>query len=172
MAGTHGFRPQLIQRVLAALRRVLLRRAAARRPEIYQVAALPVRVSRSGRLEVLLISTRGPSGKLIIPRGWPMKGKADFQAAACEAEEEAGVLGPVSLHPIGTYKYRHERKAGGKPIRVDVYRLDVMRCVPGFKERGQRRLTWVGPVRAAELVGDPGLAVIIRDLVRHEPYPG
>ena len=132
--------------------------------DAYQVAALPVRVTAKGKLKVLLVSTRGVGGKLIIPRGWPMRGKADFQAAAIEAEEEAGVLGPITLDPVGAYVYRSGRKAGGNPIRVEVYRLDVKRRAATFKEKGERRLLWLSVEEATRQVGEPGLVPIIEAL--------
>ncbi len=129
----------LLQRALRLLRRSSYGAPSRHPGSAYQVAALPVKLTRTGKMKVLLVSARGGSGKLIVPRGWPMKGKADFQAAATEAEEEAGVLGPVTPDRVGTYEYRSDRKAAGGAIRVDVYRLDVKRQVPKFKEKGQRR---------------------------------
>lgn len=130
---------------------------------LHQVAALPMRTSRRGKRKVLLISTRR-GGRLIVPRGWPMRGKADFQAAAIEAEEEAGVQGTVTLLPIGSYTYRSGRKAFGRSIRVDVYRLDVTRRLPTFKERSERKLVWLSVGKAARQVGEPGLVPIIESL--------
>jgi 8-oxo-dGTP pyrophosphatase MutT (NUDIX family) len=66
-----------------------------------QVAALPFRI-HSGSLEVLIITSRD-TGRFIIPKGWPMKGRADPDAAAVEAREEAGVIGKVHREPIGKH---------------------------------------------------------------------
>ena len=55
-----------------------------------QVAALPFRISGNQR-EVLLITSR-ETRRWVIPKGWPMKGKKDWEAAATEAFEEAGAL--------------------------------------------------------------------------------
>jgi len=55
-----------------------------------QLAALPWR--RTGeQLEVLMITSR-LSRHWLIPKGWPMKGKTDAEAAAREAYEEAGII--------------------------------------------------------------------------------
>ena len=95
----------------------------------------------------------------MVPRA-----SSSFQAASIEAEEEAGVLGPVTLDPVGTYEYQSNRKAAGDLIRVDVYRLDVKRRVPEFKEEGRRRLVWLTIEEAASRVSEPGLVPIIEAL--------
>ena len=68
----------------------------------WQVAALPFRYVAPGSLEVLIITSR-ETGRFIIPKGWPMKGRADPEAAAIEAREEAGVVGKINRKPIGRY---------------------------------------------------------------------
>ncbi|HLL59899.1 MAG TPA: NUDIX domain-containing protein, partial [Allosphingosinicella sp.] len=55
-----------------------------------QVAALPYRRGADGSVEVLLVTTRG-TGRWMVPKGWPMRGKSHAEAAAQEAFEEAGV---------------------------------------------------------------------------------
>ena len=59
-----------------------------RRPRSLQVAALCHRRTKAGQKEVLLVTSRG-TGRWILPKGWPMRGKSDAQAAAQEAWEEA-----------------------------------------------------------------------------------
>ena len=138
-----------------------LRRASARIAGA-QVAAVPVRRTATGTLEVLLITTRG-SGRWTVPKGWPMRGLPDPDAAAREAYEEAGVRGRVDPRPIGSFEYV-KRNRFASPLRVTVYRLDVERQVRHFRERGQRKSVWLEPVRAAERVAWPGLAAAIRAL--------
>ena len=46
-----------------------------------QVAALPVRHASDGGLEVLLITSR-ETRRWVIPKGWPMPDRKDYQAAA------------------------------------------------------------------------------------------
>ncbi len=53
-----------------------------------QAAALPYR--RAKDLEVLLVSSLD-TGRWIVPKGWPMKGRKNFETAKREAYEEAGV---------------------------------------------------------------------------------
>ena len=54
-----------------------------------QVAALPWRRSSKG-VEIMLVTSRG-SGRWILPKGWPEAGEALWDAAAREADEEAGI---------------------------------------------------------------------------------
>ena len=64
-----------------------------------QVAALPWRVEKDGSLSVLLITSR-TNAKWMLPKGWPMAGKTDAEAAQQEALEEAGIEGVVLEAPI------------------------------------------------------------------------
>lgn len=69
-----------------------------------QVAALPWRISKSGSLRIMLITSR--SGRQwIILKGWPMAGKSEFGSAAQEALEEAGVIGKVASAALGEFEY-------------------------------------------------------------------
>src|SRR5215470_5835756 len=77
---------------------------AAMRSDREQVGALCVRRADDGSPQVLLITSRG-SGRWVIPKGWPVKRLKDHQAAALEAEEEAGVSGKVRSKPIGKFSY-------------------------------------------------------------------
>lgn len=113
-----------------------------------------------GTYQVLLITSR-ESGRWVIPKGWPMAGKKDHDAAAQEAFEEAGVAGKVHKHPLGAYTYRKRRLGGEEPVRVMVYLLEVDDEKPRWPERDQRRRQWMAPDKAAGLVSEPGLAEIL-----------
>lgn len=128
-----------------------------------QVAALPVRRDAKGELHVLLVTTRG-SKRLIIPKGWPIKGHADHEAAAIEAREEAGVLGRVSPEPVGLYEYSKRVEGRAVRIAVTVYRLDVEQQLSRWREKGQRRLVWMPLVDALTRVGELGLVPIFKSL--------
>jgi 8-oxo-dGTP pyrophosphatase MutT (NUDIX family) len=127
-----------------------------------QVAAIPVRTAARGTLEVLVISTRG-SGRWTVPKGWPMPGRSDAEAAAQEAYEEAGVRGTVLSEPIGTFDYV-KRRNDSETLHVTVYRLDVRQNVRRWRERGQRKQRWLEASAAADCVAWNGLAEIIRSL--------
>ena len=59
-----------------------------------QVGVLPMRRTPEGGTEVLLVTSR-ETRRWIIPKGWPMKGLRDDEAARIEAKEEAHVADPV-----------------------------------------------------------------------------
>lgn len=131
-----------------------------------QVAALPWRAptGQAGAgegLEILLVSSR-ETRRWVIPKGWPMKGKADHVAAAQEAYEEAGLDGRIADRPIGDYPYLKRLKSGvARPVTVDVYPMQVTGEHATWPEKGQRVLRWMSPVEAALAVQEPEL----RDLI-------
>lgn len=125
-----------------------------------QVGALPFRIA-DGAVEVLLITSRD-TGRWVIPKGWGMKNKTEAQAAAIEAEEEAGMEGVIGKRPLGAYRYVKTLKTGDEALcQVTVYPLAVERQLKKWKERGQRTLRWFAPAEAAALVAEPELAELI-----------
>ena len=126
-----------------------------------QVAALPVRRSATGELEVLLITSRD-TGRWIIPKGWPMRARKDHQAAAQEALEEAGVSGSIRKKPMGAYVYKKQLPDRVEACRVMVYVLEVREARDVWRESGQRQRQWFTPAAAAAHVSEPRLAAMIR----------
>lgn len=129
-----------------------------------QIAALPVRRTRKGKLQVLLVTARG-SGRWVVPKGWPMKDKTAWQAAAQEALEEAGAIGEISSKKIGRYRYR-KRDGNGRPIicRVSLYPMAVSRLRKKWPERGERRRKWFSPKAAARRVHEKELKALLKGL--------
>ncbi len=125
-----------------------------------QVAALPWR--RALELEILLVSSLD-TGRWIVPKGWPMKGRTSSQTAAREAFEEAGVKGEITPEPIGIYHY-DKRKRNGAVWRceVDVFPLEVKAQNKIWPEKAVRTQRWCGWEQAAGLVDDAGLGDVIR----------
>ncbi|MCB8822778.1 NUDIX hydrolase [Microvirga rosea] len=130
-----------------------------------QVAALPFRI-REGRVEVLLVTSR-ETRRWLIPKGWPMKGKKPYKAAAQEAVEEAGVKGAIQRKPIGSYEYWKRRTEHFDLCRVDVYPLAVSKQLKSWREKGQREAQWFEVEDAAYQVLEPALAELIRGLPAH-----
>ena len=128
-------------------------------PHKAQVGALIVR-GRPGSQEVLLITSR-ETGRWIIPKGWPMKGKQDHEAAAQEAFEEAGVKGTVHRHPVGAYTYGKRLDGHSQPVRVMVYLMEVAEKLKDWPEKGERRRQWMSTIEASALVDEPGLTSIL-----------
>jgi 8-oxo-dGTP pyrophosphatase MutT (NUDIX family) len=128
-----------------------------------QYAALPYRQKGNFSTEVLLVTSRR-SGRWIIPKGWPVKGKAPHKAAAREAHEEAGVIGKINRCAIGSYSYRKRLKSGSVIVWVKVFALQVKRQDESWPEKGEREVKWMSRTRAANTVRDRGLGAIIRAL--------
>lgn len=134
----------------------------AKGQQIRQVAALPYRLVEGGKLEVLLVTSR-ETKRFIIPKGWPMQGLEDWQAAEIEAREEAGVVGEADREPLGSYRYFKRMKSAFVPILVDVYPMEVVGDLPRWKEARQRRRGWVAWEQAKALIDEPQLITLIDD---------
>ncbi len=118
-----------------------------------QYGALCFRLKAEGpEIEILVITSR-ETGRWVLPKGWPMKGKKPHQAAATEAWEEAGVRGIPNKTPVGRYVYLKELDGGDvAPVMVEMYQVEVTKVQADFKEKGQRVLAWVSPDEAARRV--------------------
>ncbi|GJE29069.1 NUDIX hydrolase [Methylobacterium organophilum] len=127
-----------------------------------QVGALPYRRTAEGGLEILLVTSR-ESRRWVIPKGWPMKGRKPYEAAAQEAYEEAGLLGHIGKRALGYYFYEKRLKNRDSVLcQVRVYPLEVRRQLKKWPEQDQRDGRWFSPSEAAEAVVEAGLAGIIR----------
>lgn len=131
-----------------------------------QFAALCYRTGRKGP-KILLISSRD-TGRWILPKGWPMKGRSDHDAAGIEAWEEAGVReADVESEPLGFYHYDKGLSDGSAiPVKCDVYLVRSATLSDEFPERGQRERDWCGLELAATRVREPELQALLRSLVR------
>jgi 8-oxo-dGTP pyrophosphatase MutT (NUDIX family) len=117
-----------------------------------QYGALCFRLGEGGRIEILVITSRD-SGRWVLPKGWPMKGKKPHEAATIEAWEEAGVRGKARKRSIGCYTYLKELDSETVvPCIVEMFQIEVEELEAKFKERGQRAQAWVSPDEAARRV--------------------
>ena len=139
-------------------------RPMLRRPPRLQVAALCWRTGEAGR-EVLLVTSRG-TGRWILPKGWPIRGKDAPAAALQEAWEEAGVSdGDAKDEAIGSYTYTKTYDEGWCfPVEILVYPVEVRSLSAVFPEAHQRNRMWVSPEEAANLVQETELKSILRSL--------
>ena len=127
-----------------------------------QYAALPIRVSGRGALQIMLVTSRGTK-RWIIPKGWPMPHRTPGATAAREAFEEAGLEGTLERdEPIGHYTYR-KRLGSGRSIQVEVevFVLVVKRQHRNWPERAQRKTRWYDASTASRLVEETALAELI-----------
>ncbi|MCC6305402.1 MAG: NUDIX hydrolase [Rhodobacteraceae bacterium] len=125
-----------------------------------QVAALAWR-ERHGRIEVLMVTSRD-TGRWVLPKGWPMRGRSPARSAAREAFEEAGATGRIGPVPVGSYGYVKRLGDGsGLPCRVTVYPLAVRRLHDDFPECRQRVRRWMRLREAAGLVAEAELSALL-----------
>ncbi len=129
---------------------------------LFQIAALPVRFE-DGKPEIMLVTSR-ETKRWVIPKGWPMKGKKNWAAAAQEAREEAGVIGKTLKRPVGEFYYFKRRATHFDLCRVEVYLLGYEKRLEAYREKGQREARWFPLEEAAEAVEEPGLAALLHDL--------
>ena len=123
-----------------------------------QAAVIPYRIKKD-RVHVLLITNR--SGKRwILPKGLVDEGEDAAEAAAREAEEEAGIVGAVHPEALGSYTYP---KWGGF-CDVEVYLLRVEGMLDHWEEESFRKRSWFKPAEAAELLREPELIDWVLDI--------
>ena len=136
-----------------------------------QVGALPYRLSSSGEVEILIVTSRGTK-QWIIPKGWPMEDRGDPDAAAREAFEEAGLIGEVDQEIFGTFSYEKPMK-GAQALStfvVDVYPLRVDRQLAFWPEATQRTLVWVSVEHGRGMIRNATLIRLIEAFVSQYPF--
>ncbi|ALN71793.1 NUDIX hydrolase [Aureimonas sp. AU20] len=135
--------------------------------ETCQIAALPIWVDETARVRLGLVTSR-QTHRWIIPKGWPMKGLADFEAARIEAKEEAGLRGEMLHQPIGTYHYWQRKRTDFQYVTVATYLMRVTGQKSAWKEQHERRFEWVTLREAAERLEEPELVSMVADLSENE----
>ena len=126
-----------------------------------QIGALCWRHAATGEVQILLITSRD-TGRWVTPKGNRMPGLTDPLSAAEEAFEEAGVRGPVSKIPLGSFHY--DKRLTGKGRRsteVELYPLEVQTEFDDWDEAHERTRRWFTPAEAAEAVDEPELKALI-----------
>lgn len=130
-------------------------------PHAVQTAALCVRPDDD---RVLLLTSRD-TGRWVLPKGWPMRGKSLAQAALQEAWEEAGVIGTIAREEIGAFRYNKKIDTGvWIPVNCVVHTVVVSKMKNTFPEAGQRTRVWFTPQEAADLVHEAELRTLLRNL--------
>ncbi|MFL5256197.1 MAG: NUDIX hydrolase [Rhodopila sp.] len=109
-----------------------------------------------------MLLTSRDTGRWVIPKGWPMKGRKPAQVASQEAYEEAGLIGQIiGKRPVGSYHYEKRLAKTSVLCEVCVFLLRVEQQLDDWPEKGQRKTRWFNAVEAARLVNEGGLAEII-----------
>jgi 8-oxo-dGTP pyrophosphatase MutT (NUDIX family) len=131
-----------------------------------QVAALPWRVDEDGKLRILLVTSR-INRKWMLPKGWPIDGKSEAEAALVEAREEAGVDGEIRRKPAGAYhyiKFLDEKRSA--PAHAIVYAMKVETELSHWQEQSERQRKWMRPHKAARSVYEPDLSRFLSEVAR------
>ena len=102
----------------------------------------------------------------ILPKGWPMEGVKDWDAALVEAWEEGGVKkARVSKKPLGSYISTKISAFGDEePCLTWVYGARVTKMSKDYPEAGRRDRRWIPLREAARLVTEDGLREILKRL--------
>ena len=129
-------------------------------PKRYQVAAIPVRQDATEGTQVLLVTSR-ETRRWVVPKGWTIAKRADHDAAATEAWEEAGVRGRISQQSLGKFKYDKRENGHLRVLTVVTYLLDVTEEADTWPEASERRRAWFAATEAAGLVDEPALKAIL-----------
>jgi hypothetical protein len=79
------------------------------------------------------------------------------------------VRGKTNAKSIGLFTYDKGLDEDGKivPCEVMVYPLLVTRQSETWPEKEQRVVQWVSPTKAASLVKEPGLKLVIINFAKH-----
>lgn len=99
-------------------------------------AVVPYRM-RNQRVEVAVITSVN-GGDWIVPKGEIEEGERPWEAAAREAEEEAGLLGVVSPRPLGGFS-----TGNGNRRAIGVYAFHVSAVLRHWPEDRIRRRRWM-----------------------------
>jgi 8-oxo-dGTP pyrophosphatase MutT (NUDIX family) len=136
--------------------------AASHPNDLVQVAAAPIRFE-GGEPWVMLVTSR-ETKRWVIPKGWPMRGKKNWAAAAQEAKEEAGIIGKTYKRSVGEFFYFKRRAAHFDLCRVEVYLIGFEKQLDVYREKGQRETCWFPLDEAADVVQEPGLSALLKEI--------
>ena len=126
-----------------------------------QFAALPWCIGDGGLRHVMLLTSR-ETGRWVIPKGWPIKGRKPAEVASQEAYEEAGLIGHIiGKQAVGSYHYDKRLAKASVLCEVRVFLFRVEQQLDDWPEKGQRERRWFDAGEAAKLVDEGGLAEII-----------
>jgi len=130
---------------------------------LLQVAALCHRKSPQGRQILLITSSRG---RWILPKGWPIDGLSDHEAAMQEAWEEGGVKdGKVTPKPLIKFMGAKRFDNGTEvPARIKVYGIKVRDLSRKYPEHKRRDRRWVSVDKAARILREKGYLKALKAL--------
>lgn len=122
---------------------------------VRQVGALPYKFV-DGQMMFLLVTSRR-SGRWIYPKGSQIKGLQNWESAAQEALEEAGIEGEVERQPIGSFRAVKRVGQRRRVVEIDLFPLRVTTQHDRWQEMKQRRRVWMTLAEATTRLADPVL---------------
>lgn len=125
--------------------------------------AVPYRLDAEGRVEVLLVTT-SRSRRWSIPKGKEEPHLSLAENAAKEAFEEAGAIGEIFEDSLGMFRVVQRRKSGSVTLKVWVYLMKVTETLEVWPEMKLRKTKWVSCAEAEEILREPFLKKICRNL--------
>lgn len=129
-------------------------------PTPIQVGALCYRSKPSGTQFLLITSRKGK--RWILPKGNPIDGLTNAQAAEQEAYEEAGVRGVISDKTIGIVQTTKKHSKGYRAkIDLHIYALKVTSQERDFPEKGQRELAWLDKSEAIKRCDEKAIGFLL-----------
>ncbi|RUM96553.1 NUDIX hydrolase [Pseudaminobacter arsenicus] len=134
---------------------------------VQEVGALPWRIGRDKRLEILLVASRQRS-RWTLPQGLPAMGRTAVRSAALRAFEQVGIIGQTHPVAVGDYSYVRPGSDGRmRQCRVTVFSLHVKGTLISWQERKRLKRRWFGLHAAAQMVAERELASILEKFVPH-----
>lgn len=124
----------------------------------HQVGALAW-VPGTRPLRFALVTSRR-TGRWVFPKGSIDPGMTPPAAAACEALEEAGVVGEPEPVPVGKYRSIKVRAPLAWPIEVAIYPMRIDEVLGDWPEAGQRDRRFVTLAEASRLLNDAAMLAI------------
>ncbi|MBL1212600.1 MAG: NUDIX hydrolase [Ignavibacteriae bacterium] len=124
-----------------------------------QSGVIPYRI-KNKELEILLITSRKKQ-RWIIPKGIIEDNLHPQTSAGKEALEEAGIVGTVEDHYLGSYAVK---KWGGK-IKIEVYPMIVKLLLDDWEEKDLRKRKWFSFKEAKEKIEIRGLQKVLDNFI-------
>jgi 8-oxo-dGTP pyrophosphatase MutT (NUDIX family) len=128
---------------------------------IWQAAAIPLRDHK-----ICLVTSKS-GRRWVIPKGCLEPGKAEGEIALQEAWEEAGLVGFLHPHPVGSYLYGK----CGNTYYVTVFLMEVTTVAPEWPESQLRQRAWLRRGQALAHLTDRGLRSLVGSVLA-EDSPG
>jgi len=115
---------------------------------------VPWRLARRSGLRIMLVAGPERDG-WSVPAGPAIDGRAPFLAAALAAFEEAGIIGDIDTAPL--------ERADGEDGLI-LFAMNVRGTLSHWKRQEERQRGWFSPAEAADRLGDPALAALMRSI--------